>query len=207
MRALKPGKAKRCAQCLQKFEPVKPMQKFCGPLCAADYDKAERKKKTDNKAGKVIRLAGSKVAAKKQPATRQQRIDAAQQAFNAWVRERDYFEPCISCGSPYRDDWQAGHYRTVGANPELRFDPDNCHKQCGVCNERLDGNVAEYRRNLIGRIGMDRVELLEGPHKACHYTRDEIEDLISHYRAERRRLQTERERGGVNGIETKAAQG
>lgn len=54
----------------------------------------------------------------------------AQSAFNAWVRARDYGQPCISCGRHHQGQHHAGHYRPAGSNPELRFEPDNCHLQC-----------------------------------------------------------------------------
>jgi hypothetical protein len=121
------------------------------------------------------------------------------------VRERDYYEPCISCGRHHDGVWNAGHYLTVGGNPELRFEPDNCHKQCVPCNKHKSGNVVRYRANLINRIGVARVEWLEGPHPARHYSGDEIEALIRYYRAETRRLQSLREQGGAHGSEAETA--
>ena len=76
----------------------------------------------------------------------------------------------------------AGHYRTVGAHPELRFEPDNVHKQCNRnCNKAKSGNLTEYRKNLVKKIGLKRVEYLEGPHKAKHYTIEDIKDIKKKY--------------------------
>jgi hypothetical protein len=63
----------------------------------------------------------------------------AQQAFNAYIRARDADLPCISCGETNPPDlhggqWDCGHFKTVGANPELRFEERNAHKQCKSCN-------------------------------------------------------------------------
>jgi hypothetical protein len=87
----------------------------------------------------------------------------AQKAFNEFIRLRDAHLPCVSCDKPYdwHGQWHAGHYKTTGARPDLRFNEDNCHKQCSVCNNHLSGNLANYRLELENRIGMDRLLALE----------------------------------------------
>ena len=90
----------------------------------------------------------------------------AQAAFNAYVRARDKDDACISCGNYVLGDqigggWDAGHYRSTGSAPHLRFHLHNCHKQCVKCNRFLSGNVAEYRKGLIKKIGIEKVEALE----------------------------------------------
>jgi hypothetical protein len=64
-------------------------------------------------------------------------IKQAQHAFNEFIRYRDRDFPCISCGRHHDGQYHAGHFRTTGASPELRFDEDNCHKQCSACNNHL----------------------------------------------------------------------
>jgi hypothetical protein len=76
----------------------------------------------------------------------------------------------------------AGHYRSVGACPELRFHPMNVHLQCEHCNSHLSGNIIEYRRRLATKIGVDRVEWLEGKHEPLKLTIDEIINLTDHYK-------------------------
>jgi hypothetical protein len=105
----------------------------------------------------------------------------AQAAFNRYIRLRDHDKPCISCGRQHQGQWHAGHYRSVGACPELRFEELNVHKQCAPCNDHLSGNIVEYRRGLIERIGIDRVEWLEGNHAAKKYTIEEIRAIKAEY--------------------------
>ena len=101
--------------------------------------------------------------------------------FNKWVRLRDDGCACISCGGiPKKKN--AGHYKTTKAYPELRYEPLNCHIQCEHCNTYLSGNLINYRINLINKIGVDKVEWLEGPHEAKKYTIEDIEALKVHYR-------------------------
>lgn len=107
----------------------------------------------------------------------------AQAAFNAWIRERDRLLPCISCGRHHQGKYDAGHYRTVGSNPALRFEPLNCHKQCVPCNQHKSGNIVEYRLNLVQRIGADAVAWLEGPHEPKKYTIEDLQQIKAHYRA------------------------
>ena len=94
---------------------------------------------------------------------------------------RDEKEACISCGRHHTGQYHAGHYRTVGAAPELRFNELNVHKQCSVCNNHLSGNLIEYRRGLVAKIGIEKVEWLEGKHEAKKYTIDEIIEIKKHY--------------------------
>jgi hypothetical protein len=136
-------------------------------------EKAERKKKLRTKSG----------AAK-----------AAQKAFNAWVRLRDRDFPCVSCGRHHQGKYNAGHYRSVGAAPELRFEPLNVHKQCEPCNSHLSGNIVEYRIELARRIGQKNLDWLEGPHEPARHTIEQLDEIAAHYRAECRRM----ERDSVN---------
>lgn len=112
----------------------------------------------------------------------------AQTAFNAYIRERDRKQPCISCGRFHDGQYHAGHYRTVGAHPELRFVEDNCHKQCAPCNNHQSGNVVEYRINLKERIGEKRLEWLEGPHNLPKWTIDDIKAIKSEYKQKLKEL-------------------
>lgn len=113
---------------------------------------------------------------------RSYQLKQAQAAFNAYIRARDKQEPCISCGRNHAGQYHAGHYRTVGANPELRFEELNCHKQCAPCNNHLSGNIVNYRINLIEKIGLASVEWLEGPHDPKKYTIEEIKEIRRIYK-------------------------
>ena len=90
----------------------------------------------------------------------------AQTAFNAYVRYRDRDLPCISCDATGSHEgiggyWDCGHFYSRGARRELSFNLWNAHKQCHRCNRYLSSNPQEYRRRLIIKIGIDRVDALE----------------------------------------------
>ncbi|MEB0808980.1 recombination protein NinG, partial [Citrobacter freundii] len=112
----------------------------------------------------------------------------AQIAFNAFIRQRDAGQPCISCGRNSGAKMNAGHFRTVGASPETRYDETNCHIQCEACNAYLSGNIGEYRPQLIAKIGQEAYDRLMGPHEAKKWTREELDALAAHYRAKLKEL-------------------
>lgn len=181
-------KPRKCAHCKTVFTPARSMQKVCGPLCAAGWAKAVAEKKAaraKKDERKSIREALEKAK------TRGMHLKELQAAFNQWIRLRDAGKPCISCGRHHKGQLHAGHYRSVGSCPELRFEPDNCHLQCQPCNVHLSANLIPYRANLIKKIGVERVEWLEGHHEPKKYTLPEILEMKAFYRGEVRRLKRE----------------
>ena len=171
-------KTKRCKACKQPFPPSRPMQAVCSPLCAAILAAANRermqRKETRERKEKLKRRADW--------------IREAQQAVNAWVRERDKGLPCISCGRHHHGQYHAGHYLSTGARANLRFDPTNIHKQCQPCNTHLSGNLLNYRIGLIAKIGLEAVEKLEGDHATKKWPIDELREIRDTYRADLKRL-------------------
>jgi hypothetical protein len=114
--------------------------------------------------------------------SRSQWLKEAQEAFNAYIRARDYGKPCISCKKNTGAKMNAGHYRSVGAAPELRFNELNVHLQCEHCNSFLSGNIIEYRINLAKQIGIDNLEWLEGPHEPAKYTIEDAKRIKAEYK-------------------------
>jgi len=179
---------KKCAVCKRTFMPLRSMQKVCSPGCSLGWatklaaQRAARAKRDERKS---LREALEKAK------TRGTHLKELQAAFNAWIRARDAGHPCISCGRHHQGQWHAGHYRSVGSEPALRFEPDNVHLQCAPCNTHLSGNLIAYRVNLIKKIGAERVEWLEGKHEPKKLTLNEITEMKAFYRAEVRRLNKE----------------
>lgn len=167
----------KCKVCGAQYNRRQIGQKVCGWACAIEYAKIVDKA---NKA-KIVRKETKEK--KEKLKTRSDWMKEAQTVFNKWIRMRDDKLPCISCQRHHDGQYHAGHYLTVGARPELRFDEDNCHKQCSVCNNHLSGNLLMYRKNLIVKIGLERVESLEGHHEPLKITIDEIKYKIEFYKA------------------------
>lgn len=166
------------------------MQSVCSVACSLALATKQRERKAAQDAREQRR---SRREALEKVKTRGEHLREAQAAVNAYVRLRDADLPCISCGRPatWSGQWDCGHYRSVGSSPATRFDLSNCNKQCGPCNVHLSGNLVEYRKGLIAKIGIAEVERLEGPHEPKKMTIDEITKLKAFYRAEVRRLKRE----------------
>lgn len=177
---------KRCKVCEVAFTPVRDFQSVCGEIaCAIAHAPANQVRA--RKALADIERKDIKVR-KEKLKNRADHLKDTQIAFNAWVRARDAALPCVSCGRHHQGKYDAGHYRTVGSNPALRFEPKNCHRQCSPCNTRLSGNIVNYRIELVKRIGADEVEWLEGPHEAKKYTVDQLKAMTADYRAKTKEL-------------------
>ena len=169
---LKPLKQKKCKTCGMKFTPAKPLQSRCSIECAIEYAKVSRTKKDRAE----LRVAKERLKSRGDWARE------AQIAFNAWIRARDDEKPCISCGS-HTGKKNAGHYRSVGSCPELRFEESQVHLQCEKCNSYLSGNLINYRIQLIQRVGLERVNWIEGPHEPKKYTLEELKTIKQTYKA------------------------
>lgn len=165
--------------CGASFVPRSSLQVACSPLCAIHktaHDKAKKAAKTASEQ----RMAHQ--AAKERIKTRGEWTKDAQTAFNSFIRARDAGLPCVSCGRHHNGQYHAGHYRTVGANPELRFNELNVHKQCAPCNDHLHGNLINYRIELERRIGSANLKWLEGNHKAAHLSIDDLKQIKTTYK-------------------------
>ena len=114
--------------------------------------------------------------------TRGDWMKEAQNAFNAYVRERDSFDGCISCGKVDEKQYHAGHYRTRARAGHLAFHPFNNNRQCAPCNNHLSGNIIEYRKGLVDKIGVDNVEWLENEENNYKYTIDDLKEIKQYYK-------------------------
>jgi hypothetical protein len=188
LQSAKPIRPKRCrvAGCGAAFTPTRSFQKWCSPDCAvllARQAQEKQRKSFAERERREIKVRKEKLK------SRADHIADTQRAFNAWIRERDAGQPCISCGTTGDVQYCAGHYRTTAAAPELRFEPLNVHLQCNRnCNMGKSGNLLGYRPRLIEKIGLEAVEWLEGLHEPKKYTIDELKALTALYRAKTRAL-------------------
>lgn len=166
-------RTKKCKFCGDGFGQVRPMQNVCSPDCA--YKLVERK--NIKKAAKAIKdkekeLRKHLKESKEKLKTKGQLAKEAQAAFNKYVRLRDKDLPCISCGRHHQGQYHAGHYRSVGSAPHLRFNLWNVHRQCAPCNTHLSGNLINYRMNLIKKIGQEKVDWIESANFSNKYSEE-----------------------------------
>lgn len=79
---------------------------------------------------------------------------------HSYVRERDKYKPCISCGAEWNNDFHCGHHYKSETYETLKYNLDNLHGQCVRCNIFLDSNFDNYALNLPNRIGKERYNAL-----------------------------------------------
>lgn len=165
-------KPKKCRneKCAKMFNPYVPLQIVCSPACALEYNS---KKQVDKRVKEM----------KKALVTHQSSLQLLQTLFNTAIRLRDKNKPCVSCGGKLGEKYDAGHFFSCGAYPNLRFNEDNVHAQCVRCNQHLHGNIAEYSKGLVMRIGQERVDkLYEARKTSKKLSIPEIAELIMHYK-------------------------
>jgi len=185
-------KPKACRVCRVKFVPSSPLAAVCGVPCAIEHGKAitakqKAKARSQERAADKVKREGFK--------TRGEHIADTQVAFNALIRYRDRNEVCISCDTVLSTldgalggGYDAGHYRSRGSSPHLRFDLRNCHGQCKKCNRYRAGNAADYRIGLIVRIGLAAVEALEADQAGGGWTIPELIEMKADFRAQLKKL-------------------
>lgn len=194
MRHRKP-KLCRARNCSERFVPTRPLQKVCSPACGIALAQQQREAKERKQKRERKRADNAKREAMK---TKPQLTREAQKAFNEFIRLRDEGRPCICCGRTTLDNhltgssWDAGHYRSTGAAPHLRFNEDNCHRQLVQCNRHGAGRAVDYRLGLAKRIGIERVEALEADNTPRHWTHDELREIRDTYRTRVNQIKRER---------------
>jgi hypothetical protein len=180
----RPKKCKNPA-CGISFPPQRLGQAVCSPKCGLaikDVNQEKARKSLAQVERREIKVRKEKLK------SRADHLKDTQVVFNEWIRWRDAALPCVSCGRHHDGQYHAGHYRTVGANPELRFEPLNAHKQCAPCNNHKSGDIVNYRLSLLQRIGAANVDWLEGPHQPRRYTIEQLKQIKADYRAKTKEL-------------------
>ena len=175
-------RTRKCAVkgCQNRFVPRSMAHKVCGADCSVIQVEHDNAKKA-RIAAKVERMEHRAKVEDCKPLGYW--LKRAERACNTYIRARDADEACISCGATESQPWQAGHYISVGANKTLRFNEDNIHKQCVRCNMHLASNAVMYRIGIIKKIGLDRVELLEGWHDPVKMTKAYAQEIEATYKA------------------------
>lgn len=174
----------KCNNCKEDFTPASDTQIVCSYNCASELIEKKRLILIE-KSKKEIK--DRKLAYKKQDKALIMRNTVV--VFNKFIRERDG-NVCISCGNTTRQ-MHAGHYRPAGVNLALRFDENNVHSQCVQCNTFLSGNLVEYRKNLIKKIGLNEVERLENNKEVKKYTAIELKQIGKTYRDKNKKSKNE----------------
>ena len=177
---------RKCAAkgCQNRFTPRSITHKACDSLdCAVAIVESEKEKQQRH----AIKTERAKDTVKRESLkSLSDWIKDLQVIFNRFIRLRDQLagHHCISSDRPLNwtgNETDAGHYRSRGSAPHLRFNEDNCHAQSKKDNRYGAGNAVEYRIGLIKRIGIERVEALESNNSPRKYTIDELRTMKAYY--------------------------
>ena len=115
-----------------------------------------------------------------------------------WFKSRGLEPVCISCGKPNMD-WCCGHFKTVGAQSNLRYDELNtwlqCNRNCNMCksgNIEGDKNARGYKQGLLDRFGAEEgkriIDYCESNTEPYKWTIDELEVMRAKFNARVREL-------------------
>lgn len=137
----------------------------------------------------------SEIKTPSRKASRPTLMRKADDAFSLFIRTRDSqaYEgrafKCISCGRILTIDLcDNGHY-VNRSHMSLRFSELNCNAQCRHCNRFQEGNIQDYRKGLIEKIGEPKVLLLEAQKNLTNKIANfELEILAKHYKAETKKF-------------------
>lgn len=189
MPQLKACKGPDCGVKKPRDQLLGPMKDFCSVGCGYALSRLKQRQKWKREAKEYRakdRVRKSTLKDKVGPA------QAAQDQVNRFIAIRDHHKPCIVHGFDcpnVANGWDAGHFRAVGAAPELRFNTWNIHKQCRSSNrgahnrKRYRASVDQlYEARLVERIGQERVDWLKGPHQAKQYREQDFKRIAKLFR-------------------------
>jgi len=158
---MKAPKVHKCKVCKEGYTKKATTQVVCSFPCSLVYAAKKREKKERQERQEWNREKKKRTDAMK---TAKDYHKELQPIFNTFIRKRDELQPCISCTTildSKKAKYDAGHYFSVGAYPELRYEERNVHGQCVECNQHLRSNTHEYRPKLIAKIGQEQLNELE----------------------------------------------
>jgi hypothetical protein len=173
----------KCKHCKIKFEQKYFLQKYClqNDECIKAFSIYAKEQKEKSKAKEWQK---EKKVIKESLLTKKDYLNILQKVFNTYIRKRDEGKPCISCDKVLKpNDINAGHFYSLGAYPNLRFNELNVHNQCIECNLYKHGNVLEYSLRLPKRIGEENYnKLLELRNTPLQIDITEVQELIKYYK-------------------------
>lgn len=196
-------RSKKCKVCEQEFIPRNSLQKCCSIDCALKYATQDISKKEQKKQKEIERIEKASIRYRKEKLkTKNDLIREAQEAVNRYIRLRDENKNCISCGCPLVRErvgggFDAGHFRSRGSAPHLRFYTLNIAGQCKKCNRYGGGERDLFKVGLINWLGADKVEQIECDHRPRHYTEDDLRRIKKIFNKKSRLI---KKRRGLNAV-------
>lgn len=150
--------------------------------CLVCIQKKEREKQKgkakEQKLKKASRVKTQKAKAiNKKRFSRSALIREADRVHSLYTRWRDKGNPCITCNTPWQENFQCGHFMSR-RHLNTRWLPTNAHGQCPKCN--LYGAGEQYAHaQAIDRIyGLGTAEKIQ---TLANMSEKSTDDEILHY--------------------------
>lgn len=190
-------KQKACKVCGKEYTQYSSTQKACSIKCALALGKEAERKKTIKKNRAALKEYNRRDIKWQHKQT--------QPVFNKlrrlqefkWFKDRGLEPACISCGQPIgNDQWACGHFKTVGSNGYLRYDPKNTYLQHNYnCNQMKSGDTEGLKRGLMERFGETEgraiIDYCETHNQTRKYCWQELEEMRASFRKEIKQLEAE----------------
>lgn len=180
----------KCKHCGERKETSEGVKTNIGFFCSVDHaymfgienkEKGRKKlaaKRKQEKQAKA-KVEREKIAQrKKELLTRTQWFNKLQSLVNQYVTKvRDVNQKCCTCSkATFTSSFDAGHFLTRGARPDVRFELTNIHKQCVACNQYNSGRPKEYAEFITRRYGAKHLEWLE-----CQANHKSLKEQFPHW--------------------------
>ncbi len=109
--------------------------------------------------------------------------EQAQKAVNRYIRMRDRNESCPTCERPLNRgvQLQAGHFKTRGSHPAIRYVIQNIHGQCASCN-LFTNDLAKYEAFIVRKYGQEMLDWLNVEHGVYNFTVEDMQAIALHYK-------------------------
>ena len=171
----------KCINCKTNFEQYQFNNKFCRKIDCQIEKWQWIKQQQQSKQKKEWKERKSKL--KESVKTHKDYLNDLQKIFNTFIRIRDKKLGCVSCGKPFNNKYDAGHFYSVGSSCSVRFNELNVNGQCVRCNRDLHGNIHAYTERLPLKIGIDSFNELKRLRNVYNkYTINELKDLKKVYK-------------------------
>ena len=210
--------SKQKCLCCNEYYPsdhrwvVTPRGKFAGYDHIQSFVKAEHARKlfkANNKAQKEKKKVNAKQKREFYANDVSHQHKLTQKVFNKmrvleeklWFKERGIKPYCISCGKPNMD-WCCSHFKSRGAQGNLRYDRNNTFLACNrYCNMALSGNIegnkttVGYKKGLIIRFGEEEgkriIEYCTVNTQVKKWTGQELKEMRQEFNKQIRELERE----------------
>jgi hypothetical protein len=157
----------RCPHCKAKLEAGQRIHVACiDGYADAQAEKLKRAEaKRERAAARVERAETRRRKAASKP--RSKWLSECQAIVNRYVRllALSRGEGCYTCGATpaqkFGGTYDAGHFRSVGSAPHLRYWIPQIRLQCIPCNRHKGGMALAFRAALVRDQGQEWVERLE----------------------------------------------